>query len=449
MTTKAQNYEQWPVPTSPIVEMTCSAQHTYFSLWSPKADAVRVRLYSSDNAPKPTRELTLTRRTQGLWSATLQEDLRGWFYTFQVQYQGQWLAESPGIFARAVGVNGQRAQVLDLRQTDPEGWHDDGRPAFRSTDEAVVYEMHHRDFSIDEESGVRHKGKFLALTENGTHVPGEAGVATGISHLQELGVTHVHLLPSYDYGSVDEHRLSTPQYNWGYDPVNYNVPEGSYSMNPADPSVRIREMKQMVQALHRAGIRVVMDVVYNHVFDLGSSPFQRTAPGYFFRCYADGTAANGSGCGNETASERPMMRKFMVESVLYWAREYHIDGFRFDLMGIHDLETMQAIREALDAYDPSIIMYGEGWAAASPQLPADRLAMKANMAQLPGVAAFGDELRDGLRGPWDGDEKGAFLVGIPGHEESVRFGIAGAIAHDQVDVSKVNYSKLLINYFLN
>jgi pullulanase len=278
----------------------------------------------------------------------------------------------------------------------------------------------------------------LALTEEGTRSP--EGIPTGIDHLKELGITHVHLLPSYDYASVDEHKLEDGQYNWGYDPLNYNVPDGSYSTDPYAPEERIREFKQMVQALHKAGIRVVLDVVFNHTFNTEGSNFERTVPGYFYRMMENGEFANASGCGNETASERPMMRRYMIESVRYWMREYHIDGFRFDLMGIHDIETMNAIREAARQIDPQVLIYGEGWAAATPQLPEEQLAMKANISQLPGIAAFSDEMRDGLRGPWNNDSIGAFLAGITGNEESIKFGLVGAIEHPAIDYTKVNYS---------
>ena len=251
----------------------------------------------------------------------------------------------------------------------------------------------------------------------------------------------MHLLPSSDYASIDETKLDENHYNWGYDPVNYNVPDGSYSTDPYQPTVRVKEFKQMVQALHRAGIRVIMDVVYNHTFNTLESNFERTVLGYFYRQKEDGTLANGSGCGNETASERPMMRKFMIESVLYWIKEYHIDGFRFDLMGVHDIETMNEIRKAVNKVDPTICIYGEGWAAEAPQYPADSLAMKGNISHMPGIAVFSDELRDGLCGPvWEKD-KGAFLAGVPGGEMSVKFGIVGAIKHPQVRCDSVNYSQ--------
>ena len=342
------------------------------------------------------------------------------------------------MFAKAVGINGHRGAIIDMVQTNPTGWENDRKPALRSVADVVVYEMHHRDFSIDASSGIEHKGQFLALTEQGTQSP--EGLATGIDHLKELGVTHVHLLPSYDYASIDEHTFKDSHYNWGYDPQNYNVPDGSYATDPTQPVTRIMEFKQMVQALHQAGIRVVLDVVYNHTYNAATSAFEKTVPGYFYRMKPDGTFANGSGCGNETASNRPMMRKFMVESVLYWMREYHLDGFRFDLMGIHDIATMNEIRQEAQKLDPQVLIYGEGWAAETPQYAADSLAMKANIARMPGIAAFCDEMRDGLRGPWDDDKKGAFLAGFPGHEESIKFGIVGAISHPQVKMDEVNYS---------
>ena len=326
-----------------------------------------------------------------------------------------------------------------MRDTDPEGWDTDTRPGLKSPADIILYEMHHRDFSVDSASGIKNKGKFLALTEHGTMNPDK--LLTGVDHLIELGVTHVHLLPSYDYASVDETKLNENKYNWGYDPQNYNVPDGSYSTDPYNPAVRIKEFKQMVQALHKAGIRVVLDVVYNHTFNTADSNFERTVPGYFYRHKEDGTLANGSGCGNETASDRAMMRKYMIESVLYWINEYHIDGFRFDLMGIHDIETMNEIRKAVDKVDPSIYIYGEGWAAEAPEYPADSLAMKANVHEMPGIAAFSDELRDGLRGPFNDNHKGAFLAGLPGGEESLKFGIVGAIQHPQINYDSVNYSK--------
>ena len=385
---------------------------------------VKVRIYQDGQKAKALKTVEMKRTGPDRWQATVKGDLMGRFYTFDI---GQ--GECPGISAKAVGVNGRRGAIIDMAKTNPEGWAEDCRPVVKSPADIVVYEMHHRDFSIARPEA-KYPGKFLALTE-----------PWAISHLKELGVNAVHILPSYDYGSVDETRLSIPQYNWGYDPVNYNVPEGGYSTDPYKPEVRIREFKQMVQALHKAGIRVILDVVYNHTYDIEHSNFQRTYPDYYYRFTADGKPSNGSGCGNETASEKPMMREFMIESVKYWINEYHIDGFRFDLMGCHDIETMNLIRQAVDEIDPTIFIYGEGWSAGACGLPTDQLGVKANIPQMPGIAAFSDEIRDALRGPFDDDTKGGFLAGVPDCEESLKYGIAGGIAHPQVDMSKVNYSK--------
>lgn len=433
------SYELYPVRSGSLAEMEYAPEGTRFSLWAPTDDEVRLMLYNEGEGGHAYRTVSMEAGEEGVWHTTVAEDLLGKFYTFNVKTGDRWLGDTPGIFAKAVGVNGHRAAIIDLRSTDPEGWADDRRPPLRSAADVVIYEMHHRDFSISPASGIEHKGKFLALTEAGTRSP--EGLATGIDHLRELGVTHVHLLPSYDYASIDETRLDENRYNWGYDPLNYNVPDGSYATDPYRPDVRIREFKQMVQALHQAGIRVILDVVYNHTFSIDGSNFERTAPGYFYRQRPDGTYADASACGNETASDRPMMRKYIVESVLHWAREYHIDGFRFDLMGIHDIRTMNEVRAALTALDPSIIVYGEGWAAQAPQLPQDSLAMKANTYRMPGIAAFSDEMRDALRGPFNDNKQGAFLAGLPGGEESIKFGIVGAVQHPQVCNDSVNYSQ--------
>lgn len=433
------SFEEYPIPEGKLVEMEYSPIETKFTLWAPTAEEVRVLLYDSGNEGSAYQTLSLEMGEDGIWNTSIKEDLKGKFYTFNVKVNGKWLGDTPGIMAKAVGVNGKRAAVIDLRSTDPEGWANDVRPLLKDYADIIVYEMHHRDFSLDSVSGIRNKGKFLALTELGTTT--SQGEKTGIDHLKERGVTHVHILPSYDYASVDESKPDKAQYNWGYDPQNYNVPDGSYSTDPYKPDVRIKEFKQMVQALHKAGIRVVLDVVYNHTFNTEESNFERTVPGYFYRQTKDGKPANGSGCGNETASDRAMMRKYMVESVLYWINEYHIDGFRFDLMGIHDIETMNEIRAAVDKIDPSIFIYGEGWAASAPQLDQEELAMKANIYKMPRIAAFSDEMRDGLRGGWDDDRKGAFLIGQPGHEMSIKFGLVGAVKHPQVINDSVNYSK--------
>lgn len=433
------SFELYPVRSGNLTEMEYTPEATQFTLWAPTADEVRLMLYEAGEGGHAYETVSMERAEEGTWKTKVEKDLKGKFYTFNVKIDGKWQGDTPGINAKAVGVNGKRAAIIDLRETDPEGWAEDKRPPLASPADIIIYEVHHRDFSVHPSSGIEHKGKFLAMTETGTKNPG--GMATGIDHLKELGVTHVHILPSYDYASVDETRLDENKYNWGYDPLNYNVPEGSYSTDPYRPEVRIREFKQMVQALHKAGIRVVLDVVYNHTFNTAESNFERTVPGYFYRQKPDGTLADGSACGNETASNRPMMRKYMIESVLYWINEYHIDGFRFDLMGIHDIETMNEIRKAASAVDPTIFIYGEGWAASAPQMPEDSLAMKANTYKMPGIAAFSDEMRDALRGPFNNNEQGAFLAGLPGGEESIKFGIAGAVKHPQINNDSVNYSK--------
>ena len=403
-------------------EMSYSPKQTVFKLNAPTRPVVR--LYNDGMKGKAVKTLKMKRAGKDLWTLYVKGDLRGKFYTFDL---GK--GETPGVFAKAVGVNGNRGAVINLHSTDPEGWQNDRRPALHSAADQVIYEMHVRDFTHSA-LGISHPDKFLGV-----------GEPVSTDYLKRLGVTAVHLLPSFDYASVDETIQHNPPYNWGYDPKNYNVPEGSYSTDPYRPDVRIREFKQMVQALHKAGIRVILDVVYNHTFDIQHSNFQLTYPDYYYRKNADGTFSNGSGCGNETASEKPLMRKFMLESVKYWINEYHIDGFRFDLMGIHDIETMNEIRAEVNKIDPTIYIYGEGWSAGSCAYPLEKLAVKAHTAQLHGIAAFSDDMRDALRGPFSDDRKGGFLAGIKGEEESLKFGIAGAIAHPDVDMSKVNYSK--------
>lgn len=390
-----------------------------------KKKQVEIHIYDDGQGGKAIKTIKMKASGENRWEATVKGDLKGKFYTFDI---GK--GETPGVFAKAVGVNGMRGAIVDMAETNPQGWENDQRPVIQSPADLVIYEMHWRDFSIDVSSGLKNKGKFLALTE-----------PKAIEHLKNLGVNAVHILPSFDYASVDETKLDTPQYNWGYDPKNYNVPEGSYSTDPYNPVTRIKEFKQMVQALHKAGIRVILDVVYNHTFNIDHSNFQLTYPDMYYRKTADGKYSDGSGCGNETASEKPLMREFMLESVKYWIDEYHIDGFRFDLMGVHDIETMQQIRAEVNKIDPSIYIYGEGWSAGSCAYPVDKLAMKANAQQLNGIAAFSDDMRDALRGPFSDDHKGALLAGIPGEEESLKFGIVGGIAHPQVDMTKVNYDK--------
>lgn len=404
-------------------EVSYSPKSTTFKLNAPEKPTLR--LYDAGLGGKAYKKVKLSQTAPNVWTTTVKGDLKGKFYTFDI---GR--GETPGTFAKAVGVNGKRGAIIDLAETNPAGWDSDKRVPTRSAADLVIYELHHRDFSMSPTSGLVHKGKYLALTEQ-----------KAIDHLRALGINAVHILPSFDFASIDELRPDKPQYNWGYDPQNYNVPEGSYASDASLPARRILEFKQMVQSLHKAGIRVILDVVYNHTFSIDGSNFQRTFPKEYYRYTADGKPSDGSGCGNETASERTLMRRFMLESMRYWAEEYHIDGFRVDLMGIHDIETMNLIRRELNAIDPGIFIYGEGWSAGKCAYPENKLAMKANTAQIPGIAAFSDELRDALRGPFSDNTKPAFLAGLPGMEESVKAGIAGMIAHPQIDYSKVNYTK--------
>ena len=404
-------------------EMSYQQDKTEFRINAPTAATLRIYDHGSDT--KAAKTVKMKKASNGEWVATVKGNLKGKFYTFDTGN-----GECPGVFAKAVCVNGNRAAIVDMADTNPEGWANDVRPSLNSPCDLVIYELHHRDFSIDASSGLENKGKFLALAE-----------PKAIEYLKRLGVNAVHILPSFDFASIDETRLDQPQYNWGYDPKNYNVPEGSYATNPYEPTRRIKEFKTMVMALHKAGIRVILDVVYNHTFNIKDSNFQRISPDYYYRKTADGKYSDGSGCGNETASEKPLMRTYMTESVKYWVNEYHIDGFRFDLMGVHDIETMNQIRHEVNNIDPSIYIYGEGWSAGSCAYPTEKLAMKANAQKLDGIGAFSDEMRDALRGPFSDDHKGGFLAGVSGQEESIKFGIVGAIQHPQVDMTKVNYSK--------
>ncbi len=417
----------------PKMEDEClySPGQTDFAFWSNVAEQMELRLYAAPDA-QDFETVSLTKNENDFWTASVSGDLAGKYYTVRSFQNGEWTPESPGIFAKAVSVNGQRAAILDLNATNPEGWDQDLRPAMTDPTDIVVYETHLRDFTMSPHSGIVNKGKFLAFTEQ-----------PAIDHLKELGITHLQILPFFDFGSIDETKTVNSQlstvnsqlstvncYNWGYDPVNYNVPEGGYSTNPYDPACRIREAKQMIQALHKAGIRVIMDVVYNHTYDVMGCALGRVVPKYFYRLNEDGTYANGSGCGNETASDHEMYRRFMVESVCYWAREYHIDGFRFDLMGIHDQETMNAIRAALDEIDPTILTYGEGWAAMAPAYPYEDLAMKQWTYKMPRVGAFSDDIRNALIGsPFD-HERG-FASGNPAGKQALMNGLVGCVGFNE------------------
>ena len=432
---------QYPAYTGTNLGLIYNKSGAGFKIWSPPAEAAELLFYKEGTGGQAYRNIPLKKLANGIWSVILKGDWKGAFYTFRVKIKGSWSNEVPDPYAKAVGVNGLRAMVVDLKETNPAGWAKDKSPSFSATNkptDAVLYELHIRDASIAANSGIKHKGKYTGLAEEGTKSPD--GLPTGLDHLKELGVTHIHLLPFFDYNSVDESKPEKVQYNWGYDPLNYNVPEGSYSTNPYDGVTRIKELKQMIAALHKNGLRVVMDVVYNHVADVKTSNFNQLVPGYYFRHKKDGSLSDATACGNETASEMPMMRKFMLESLLYWTKEYHIDGFRFDLMGVHDIETMNMISEALHKVKPTILLYGEGWTAGASPLPDAVRGLKKNAAKLDRIAVFSDDVRDGIKGSvFDINDRG-FASGKAGMEESVKFGIVAASNHPQVNFKKVNYS---------
>lgn len=411
---------------------TYTKEKTSFKVWAPTASEVSLNLYEQGDGDNLIETISMTAQEKGVWFCEKQGDLNGVYYTYSIKI-GNKTNEAVDLYARTTGVNGNRGMIIDLAATNPEGFENDVRPAFENPTDAVIYEIHVRDLSSDESSGIKNTGKFLGFTETGTTNPD--GLSTGIDHIKDLGVTHVQILPMYDYATVDETKLDTPQFNWGYDPKNYNVPEGSYSTDPYHGEVRVNEMKQMIQALHANGLRVNMDVVYNHTFNVEGSWFQKTVPDYYYRKVGE-NYSNASGCGNEIASDRAMARKYIVDSVVYLAKEYHIDGFRFDLMAVLDIETMKAVRAALDEIDPSIMVYGEGWTGGDCAIPSTQQALKANIYQMEGVGAFSDDIRDAIKGNvFDSEDKG-FVSGKAGMEESLKFGIVGATPHPQVMVSQ-------------
>lgn len=396
---------------------TWSDEQTAFRLWAPTADSVMIRLYKSGNPDENDliETISMTRSVQGTWTAAKIGNLNGVYYTYLVHVAGQEV-EVCDPYARTTGINGHRAMIMDLSAADPEGWESDKDPNFgKPITDAVIYELHVRDLSMNEYSGIRNKGKFLGLTETGTKNPD--GLSTGIDHIKNLGVTHIHLLPVYDYGFTDE-SLPLPQYNWGYDPVNFNTPEGSFSTDPYDGASRVSEMKQMVKALHDNGLSVVMDVVYNHVYDGPEFCFNKIVPGYFSRINADGGWSNGSGCGNDTASERSMVRKYIVDSVCYWADEYHIDGFRFDLVGLIDVQTINEITAEVHKKHPNVIFYGEGWDMPTELTKSNvELAIQPNSAKMPEFSFFNDTIRDLLRGKIQNHTAPGYINGVPAAKE--------------------------------
>lgn len=435
---------------------------TTFKVWSPVASKIKVNIYDKGQGDNLIESYDMSRQDKGVFAVTVDKDLLNKYYTYSVTIDnlvevsrdnpdnvryayaenGQTFTnEVVDVYAKAVGVNGNRGMIVDLESTNPEGFEADKKPELSSFADMVIYEIHVRDFSSSASSGMKNKGKFLAFTESGTK--NEFGEATGVDYLKELGVTHVHLLPSYDYATVDEENPEG-QFNWGYDPKNYNVPEGSYATDAYDGNVRIREFKEMVAALHKAGIRVIMDVVYNHTYSAYDSCFAGTVPNYYYR--TDGmVCSNGSGCGNETASDRAMFGKYLIDSVVYWAKEYHVDGFRFDLMAVHDVDTMNRLREELDKIDKSIFVYGEGWMGGPSVLPCEKACYKQNAAKIPQIALFNDDIRDVIKGSVMDSKVAGFVNGQLNADEDkvdvlmnrMRFSVTGACAHDQIKISDV------------
>lgn len=427
---------------------TWTAKKTVFRLWAPTAEEVRVCLYQSGNPHTDDllEQVPMTPDVNGTWTAQCQGDRNGQYYTYLVMVDGQ-MSECCDPYARTTGVNGERAMILDLDATNPDGWEQDSDPhAGLSITDAVIYELHIRDLSMHRSSHIQNKGRFLGLTETGTKTKG--GHPTGLDHIRELGITHLHLLPVFDYGFTDEARRK-PQYNWGYDPVNFNVPEGSYATDPFHGAVRVKEMKQMVKALHDNGISVVMDVVYNHVYDAGSFCFNQIVPGYFSRIDPEGRYSNGSFCGNDTASERSMVRKYIVDSVCYWAEEYHIDGFRFDLVGLIDVVTINDIIHTVHASHPNVIFYGEGWSMNTILTkPGYDLCVHDNSHLVPGFSFFSDTLRDLMRGSVFYDDVPGYVTGAVCSREELEACFMGVPSWAAQPCQSINYVSCHDNHTL-
>jgi len=429
------DFSTYPFYAGTDLGVVWSPEKTIVKIWSPTALQIELRLYKDGVSGEPFHKTSLQPEKNGVWSTSLKGDYEGKFYTLRIN-DGDWLDEVPDIYARCVGLNGKRGMIYNPQKTNPENWINDKGPVLQSFTDAIIYETHVRDFTVATNSGIINKGKYLGFTEEHT----TNKISTGITHIKELGITHIHLLPVADFVTVDE-EFPFEKYNWGYDPQHFNALEGSYSTNPADGTIRIREFKKLVKALHDNGIGLVLDVVYNHTYYAKESVFNQTVPGYFYRQKPDGSFANASGCGNEIASERAMVRNFIVDSLKYWATEYHIDGFRFDLMGIYDSETMRIVRDELNQIKPGILLYGEGWAADQSPMPENLRAVKNNISQLPGIAAFNDDFRDALKGGHGDKKSKGFVSGLELREEAIKFGVIAATGHAQIVYDFVESSK--------
>lgn len=405
-----------------------SPKMTRFKVWAPEAESVKLNLYKQGEGDNLIEQHIMKKSANGTYVFEKQGDCNGIYYTYTVVNHGEE-QEAVDPYTKAAGVNGQRGMVINLAKTNPQGFELDGYRNPEHITDAIIYEGSVRDFTMDESSGVFHNGKFLGLTEANT--TNHFGEATALDYISGLGVTHVQILPAFDFETVDE-KNQKAQYNWGYDPDNYNVPEGSYAVSPYDGAVRIQEMKQMVLALHSRGIGVIMDVVFNHTYRRDDSNLQKIVPGYYYRNDETGYT-NGSGCGNEVASDRPMVQKLIVDSLIYWAKEYHIDGFRFDLMGVLDIDTMNVIAERLKEIRPDIYLYGEGWNGGPSSLAEEKRAFKASAKKMPGIGMFNDDIRDTIKGSVFYDDHLGFVNGGTHLENALRYGITGAVAHPQVD----------------
>lgn len=419
---------------------TYTKEKTSFRVWAPTADQLYLNLYEAGNGGEAADPIIMEKDVKGTWVASVDGDLNGKYYTYTAVFGNTVNDDIVDPYARTVGVNGKRGMILDLDSTNPDGWNSDERHTYANTTDMSIYELHIRDFSSDPDCGIKNTGKYIAFTETGT--TDSNGVPTGIDHLKDLGITTVHILPSYDFGSVDETKLDKPQFNWGYDPVNYNAPEGSYSTDPYHGEVRVNEYKQMVQSLHNAGIGVVMDVVYNHTYNTNYC-FNKLVPGYFYR-----TDSNGSGCGNDVASERSMVSKFIVDSVAYWASEYHLDGFRFDLMGLIDTDTMNNVRAALDKIDPSICIYGEGWTMSTNISKEVSMANQSNASLTPGVGYFSDTIRDAIKGSVFEAEDPGYVNGNLKKAAGIKNGVLGTPSWSPAPTQTITYSSCHDNYTL-
>lgn len=405
-----------------------SQKMTRFKVWAPEAESVKLNLYKQGEGDNLIEQHVMKKSANGTYVFEKQGDCNGIYYTYTVVNHGEE-QEAVDPYTKAAGVNGQRGMVINLAKTNPQGFELDGYRNPEHITDAIIYEGSVRDFTMDESSGVFHNGKFLGLTEANT--TNHFGEATALDYISGLGVTHVQILPAFDFETVDE-KNQKAQYNWGYDPDNYNVPEGSYAVSPYDGAVRIQEMKQMVLALHSRGIGVIMDVVFNHTYRRDDSNLQKIVPGYYYRSDETGYT-NGSGCGNEVASDRPMVQKLIVDSLIYWAKEYHIDGFRFDLMGVLDIDTMNVIAERLKEIRPDIYLYGEGWNGGPSSLAEEKRAFKASAKKMPEIGMFNDDIRDTIKGSVFYDDHLGFVNGGTHLENALRYGITGAVAHPQVD----------------